>query len=269
MDLIAGPWVGEFGWELMSWQAHVRDKARRGKYEHITVLGPPGHAPLYSDFADVYVPVTLNGTKDCWRTEDVNRRDRLQVNGLVDRLINGNTHSLVPEGLVPIEAQYFLAFGDGRKVPPDKRFDVLVHVRQPINKRKSHAWHPVHAEMVIEKLVERGLTVAAIGTQAECPMGAIDRRNLPLDKLVDLMAATGVVIGPSSGPMHLASLCCTPHVVWTDKQWYSAIRGTNKKRYESFWNPFRTPCIVLEEGWQPNPDLIALKTEEALRRWRP
>jgi hypothetical protein len=264
MDLIAGPWVGEFGWELMSWQAYLRALVHQYKFEYATVFGPPGHDILYSDFADVYVPVVLNGVKDCWRLERADQREKFKLSLQINRLVKAGTMLVRPERFVPIFNQRFLALGDAQKVPPKDHFDVLVHVRKPINKRRGHAWSLPHAERVCERLLKRGFSVAAIGTEAECPEGVENRLNMPLEDLTNLIAAAGVVMGPSSGPMHLASLCRTRHLVWTDCHWYSAIKANNKTRYESVWNPFKTPCTVLEEGWQPNPDLIVMKTEEML-----
>jgi hypothetical protein len=56
-----------------------------------------------------------------------------------------------------------------------------------------------------------------------------------------LLANADIVIGPSSGPMHLASLCGAPHVTWTDK-------ASTKRRYLGGWNPHKTPCIVLDQS---------------------
>src|SRR5882762_9559877 len=44
-NLFAGPYVGEFGWELMQWQGFVR--ARRPYYEKVHVLTYPGRDYLY------------------------------------------------------------------------------------------------------------------------------------------------------------------------------------------------------------------------------
>jgi hypothetical protein len=68
--------------------------------------------------------------------------------------------------------------------------------------------------------------------------------------------------------MHLASLCRTPHVVWTDaKKW---ARGrTNRQKYETWWNPFGTPVHVIdEEGFDPAPETILDATLAALQRGR-
>ena len=34
--LIAGPWTGEFGWELFAWHAYIRALSR--KFEHTTII---------------------------------------------------------------------------------------------------------------------------------------------------------------------------------------------------------------------------------------
>ena len=47
--LIAGPWCGEFGWELMSWQGRIRELSR--SYDETIVCSDDGHQALYADFA--------------------------------------------------------------------------------------------------------------------------------------------------------------------------------------------------------------------------
>jgi len=46
-NLFAGPFAGEFGWELMQWQGFVR--ARRPDYDQVHVLTYPGRDYLYED----------------------------------------------------------------------------------------------------------------------------------------------------------------------------------------------------------------------------
>jgi ADP-heptose:LPS heptosyltransferase len=161
---------------------------------------------------------------------------------------------LQPGGLLPDNHQEFIRFGNPNHV---KGYDLLIHARKPIGKRKRHSYPIAYWEVIVHDLVRRGITVACIGTEAFMPPGAIDLRGLPLKYVVDLMAVCLVVAGPSSGPMHLASLCGARHVVWTDKSYYSAIRGGNRRRYEQVWNPLRTPCRVIDEyGWHPKPEVL-------------
>ncbi|GAG44278.1 unnamed protein product, partial [marine sediment metagenome] len=59
--IIAGPFVGEFGWELFSWQGYLRGKAKRG--QHVFVFCRRGNAYLYKDFAAAVVELDFESTQ--------------------------------------------------------------------------------------------------------------------------------------------------------------------------------------------------------------
>jgi ADP-heptose:LPS heptosyltransferase len=63
------------------------------------------------------------------------------------------------------------------------------------------------------------------------------------------MANSTVLVGPSSGPVHLASLCGLPHVTWSPKNATGIM--SNKDRYERIWNPLKTPVTFIEGSWNP------------------
>ena len=46
--LLAGPWVGEFGWELFAWQAYIRSLSRH--YDKTTIICRPTSHSIYTDF---------------------------------------------------------------------------------------------------------------------------------------------------------------------------------------------------------------------------
>ena len=48
--LIAGPWVGEFGWELFCWQGVVRKASK--DYDAICIIARPGKQAMYIDILD-------------------------------------------------------------------------------------------------------------------------------------------------------------------------------------------------------------------------
>jgi hypothetical protein len=105
-----------------------------------------------------------------------------------------------------------------------------------------------------------GLKVGCIGLTSatqELTGDFVEFRDRPLSQSLDLIASTRLVVGPSSGPMHLASLCGTAHLVWTDRARYA--RGlTNRIKYEHTWNPHGAQAIVLDEwGFQPTPEIVA------------
>jgi ADP-heptose:LPS heptosyltransferase len=98
------------------------------------------------------------------------------------------------------------------------------------------------------------LLVFSIGSQAGASHVSKtgDLRDIPMILLCQQMVHAKAVVGPSSGPMHLASFCGTPHVVWTTSEYRKAIKGTNKERYERIWNPLKTRCTVIDKWeWQP------------------
>jgi len=57
--LFAGPWVGEFGWELFCWHAYVRTLS---KFYDKTICVSGEHSRfLYEDFCDHYIDFTPDG----------------------------------------------------------------------------------------------------------------------------------------------------------------------------------------------------------------
>ena len=85
--------------------------------------------------------------------------------------------------------------------------------------------------------------------------GTQDARGLSLSELMDLIASSSIVIGQSSGVMHLASMCGTPHLVWGDNKTY--FNEHLEKRYKETWNPFNTPVTWIPcDNWNPEPEQI-------------
>jgi hypothetical protein len=258
--IIAGPWVGEFGWELMSWQGAIRKLAES---RSVIVCCQRGHGDLYRDFAHRIIEHDIDIRRpDCWRGTVV---DHTAFNLLIGELaVQGKL--LGPSGVIPIEVQKFIKYGTPDRTL-ENRFDVIIHARAPINDPK-RAWPPEKWEMLTEILMDHNLRMASIGTQAYYPKITADLRNIPLNETMDLMAGATMVIGPSSGPLHLASLCGTPHIVWTDNKFWSAARMNNRTRYEKAWNPLGTPCKVLDaSGWDPPVETVASLVLQGIKEW--
>jgi len=80
------------------------------------------------------------------------------------------------------------------------------------------------------------------------------------------MSNAKVIVGESSGPLHLASLCACPQVVITHAIKEDSLDGKrNRDRYETLWNPFRTPVTVLDRwGWNPKVGAVAEAVERYL-----
>jgi len=170
---------------------------------------------------------------------------------------------------VPLSQQKIIPFGDaerGRR--RGEVYSVVVHAR---NRQHSlpfgGANYPVDKwRVIIDALRSAGHSIASIGAPSasfHLP-DTEDLRGVPLERLFDIIAAARIAIGPSSGPMHLASLCKTPHVVWAGDRFQPVIKANNKTRYETLWNPFNTPAHVILEPvkgpvTEPNVILVAVQ----------
>ena len=92
-----------------------------------------------------------------------------------------------------------------------------------------------------------------------------DLRGADLERLCRVLSHSKVCVGTSSGALHLASLCKCKHVVITGREYQKAIKGTNKQRYQSMWNPFHTKCTVLDKhNWTPPYHKVAKVVAEYL-----
>jgi ADP-heptose:LPS heptosyltransferase len=146
----------------------------------------------------------------------------------------------------------FFPYGDMEAGP---KYDVVIHARSETRYRQLYKNWPV--ENYVKVLKQLGYPKAAcIGTSAYRIPRCDDLRGVPLKKLFNVMASAKVVMGPSSGPMHLAHLCGAPIVVWTGLEHQKAINGTNKDRYKKLWRAWDTPVRIVE-GWQPSPKAVA------------
>lgn len=257
--LIVGPWVGEFGWELLSWQGWVRVVAKN--YKHVVVSAPRGHEVLY-EMATVLIPHSLGGTKDCWRGLSL---DTFELSKVEKRLSAYKGDRLRPASYVHPDMQKFVRLGNAANVPVERQYDVLIHARRPIGKRSYHAWKAKDAAAVAKSL--GSLRVGCIGTSSEAYEvdEADDLRDYPLNTLCDLIAAARLVISPASGPALLSGLCGTPFLCWTDGGYRSAVKENDDRRVRDSWNPLKTPCRVLvKQDWKPDPGLLVKYAEEML-----
>jgi len=75
--LLAGPWVGEFGWELFCWQGYIRKLSKN--YNKTYIITRKGNEFLYEDFIDGYFnydPIK-NKILNAWNCDNI---DDVQIN---------------------------------------------------------------------------------------------------------------------------------------------------------------------------------------------
>jgi ADP-heptose:LPS heptosyltransferase len=116
------------------------------------------------------------------------------------------------------------------------------------------------AEKLAQMVQEEGLSAACYGGKDNLHMkDTVDLRGMPLDELCGVLAESGCAVGPSSGTIHLASLCGTPHV-----SWFGAPKNLHY-RYEKHWNPFDSPILFMPET-DPTPNQVFRAVMRQLER---
>ena len=257
--LIAGPWVGEFGWELFAWHGYVRALSR--KFKKTISISRPNSKHLYEDFSDCFYSHTpVGGIVDSFFMHHVdlskefkkvvieNNIDLQNATVLLPRRIGAPpfTHHTQPIkfGSYEIQPEYKI-FGSSNK----SKFDYIFHIRQRKTVRPEDNWD-INKWLRLRDLLDSN-KIACVGTKAESGHidGTTDLRDVSLQNLFDSMYNVKCVFGPSSGPMHLASLCNAPHVVWS--------ASSNQKRYEENWNPHGSKVLFLDKfDWHPSANYV-------------
>jgi hypothetical protein len=258
--LIIPPYVGEFGWELMNWQARVRSIVHQSSTADITLAIAPGHEPLYTDLtSNAHVRSVSASIAEV--PGQPNEDHRIDAHG--SRIDSDATkHSVVaamaqsgvdltdasilwPDyrgTLFPTEPphQIFVPLGGSR--PPSIDVLLVPRSRASADKRNQSQdwWNALAAQL-------RGCGLS------------VDTYSPPLENAIAQLKAARLAAGGSTGGLHLASLCGCPHVVWGPgraERWTN-IQMTNRQRYETIWNPLGTRVQYHELGWRPSIDQAA------------
>ena len=271
---VAGPWMGEFGWELFAWQGFLRyllqNKYMVDKSDvHIGYL--LGHKALYYDLANHEVEFKdVDGEKNMWMNTKV---DAKYYHGVWKKfgidITDKSKVIFIPPGNYMDKPQIFnklITSHNVLKYTSEGNSPIIVYHARDIYKFKKNKvnscanWPEEHCTEVVNRLKGMGYILVAIGTVDSSLhiKGTYDCRGHDLGKTINIITHAHLVIGPTSGPMHLASLCKTPHLVWA---------GWNKSydRYLKEWNPFSTKCHVIlgkgepwrkQEHWIPEVDTV-------------
>ena len=251
--------AAEFGWEAVIWQARVRHM--RSLASRLIVVTTEGREALYAQCGvDEFITHRVPMVRDVWRATKIHDahawvchcekvKQALHREGVSIRITAGVGYHKWPA--------VYVKYGEGT---PKGNYVALHarHRRVITPNARRHNWPQLAWDRVSRGLSAAGIRTIAVGLVDESllPDGAEDARGSALETTIGLLAGAVVVAGPSSGPIHLASLCGTPHVVWTHRGINACINATNRKRYEVLWNPHRTPCTVLDTPETTSPDYI-------------
>lgn len=240
----AGPWIGEFGWEILTWVPYLRKLSR--DYEKMIISTFPGVEALYTGF---HCELEFHPHSYPERVDDWVEYPDGEVH------LWPHDHHIKPIKQYKVDGEY-VRYGS----PIVQDAVVSFHARG-IQTAAFKNWS-VQKWGELAKEFPRAIS---IGSKNDLHVaGTKDARGMSLGSLMDLIASSSMVIGQSSGVMHLASMCCTPHLVWADNKTY--FNEPLQKRYEETWNPFGTPVTWVDcDNWDPEPGQIvaALKPKHS------
>jgi len=254
-NLFAGPYAGEFGYELMQWQGFVR--ARRRYYDQVHVLTYPGREYFYEG-CQVHVHNIDLKEAGYWygllrpaQARQMARAKAAEI-GLQDYDIFDTPLLCTQYHKRIFWRQEFRLFQE----PPlvDKPYDVAFHFRA-VRKAGPDAvknYPPSLADELADCCRAAGLTVACVGhpNYAYCARGCDDLRYVDLRQTVAAISSARLGVGEASGGMHLVNACAKPTVIWGDGD----FRIDPARR----WNPFRVPIyVVTDANWQPRPEEVS------------
>jgi hypothetical protein len=264
--LVAGPYMGEFGHELMEWQAWVRAQVPRHQEVHVITF--PGRDALYPG-CRVHtheVPLEKAGYRHGRFTPSELKsmaRARAEEWGLKDYDI------LTAQHLCTRYHQRFVLpakFDLLRKEPLEGRYrDVAFHFRwvKKEGPDQTRNYPPELCDRVVALCREIGYSVCCVGhpRYSYCPAGVEDLRSEDLEASIAAISSARLLAGELSGPMHLAQLCGVPILIWADGQW----RLDTCER----WNVFHVPTfIVANDTHRPEPGRVVEAVDRAVRDLR-
>ena len=248
-QLLAGHDTIEFGWIICSWIPAIRKYAQN--FDEVIIVCRTGHEYLYRDFATKFEYFDKEGRTGLypWTFRD---KPIKMPKKFIKKYPNAEVVVPCKKVLYKWPRKY-IEYG---KCVEESKYDLVIHARSEVKfDRKDRNW-PVRKYIKLLKELRNGkhFSVCSIGSKkgAGFVPGTEDKRGIPLEELCNILYSSTVCIGPSSGPLHLASLCKCKHVVWTDDKYQKAIKETNRYRYEELWNPFKADVKVIDKyGWNP------------------
>ena len=262
--LLAGPYVGEFGHELMDWQACIRSCVPR--YREVHVITYPGRALLYPDCKVHFhgIPPEKAGYKHGRFTPgelDAIARTKAAELGLRNYDMLGIRHTCSQYHRKYILTQKFELLV--RKPLEGPSCDVAFHFRR-IHKEGPDDSRNYPLEMCDELAslcLQEGLRVRCVGhpLYSHCPEGVEDCRSEDIATSAKMIGASRILAGELSGPMHLAQLCGTPILIWAPDQW--RIDNCNR------WNIFGIPTfVVANDTSRPSTEHVMKVLNDSLQR---
>ena len=208
--LVAGPYVGEFGHELMDWQPFVR--AQIARHQEVHVITYPGRDYLYPGCRVHYHDISLekagyrHGRFSPRQLEAMARKKAAEL-GLTDYDLMTALHictSFHQRFLLPAKFELL-----GQPPAAEQIRDLAFHFRQVKKEGPDQTRnYPLElCDRVVEFCRAQGLSFFCIGHPhfSYCPTGVEDRRSEDLAASVAAIHSARLLAGELSGPAILSA----------------------------------------------------------------
>lgn len=265
-NLLAGPYAGEFGFELMQWQGFVR--ARRAAYREVHVLTYPGRDYLYEGCRVHHHNIDLKSAGYWYGRFGPEEMRRMAEAKAAEIGLKG--YDIFNPSLLCTRYHKSIFWQQNFRLleePPvsEKPFDALFHFRsvQKAGPDQGKNYSPEMADELIQRCLDKGLAVGCYGhpAYAYCPRGCVDLRNADLRQSVAAISSARVAVGEASGGMHIANACGKPTIIWAEGQYHLS--------FALRWNPFRVPIYVVTTAtWRPTPEEVCRHIGQCLEDLR-
>ena len=292
--VLAGPWVGEFGWELFCYQGYLRKLREDNPHlKSFNVISKTGRGVLYDDFCDIYIEWDCPG-RSCtgalcmdWNGvfSLVPGGDPIQIQDVMARfkldkclwiptqkfIINYHASGPRYEEYMQIfrERQHFIQYG---KKSDAAAYDVVFHARSTDKFNTGHQnWPTEKYDELRSTLVNLRTASIGLSDQAYHVPNTDNLLDIPLDETANVLASSKCIVGSSSGPMHFASLCGCPQILISEC--VESGGKDNERRYKEDWNPLNTPVTLIkyedskkDNGWNPPVQSVAIELFKLLEK---
>lgn len=264
--LIAGPWLGEYGYELCKWVPYIRYKVWQDDFDHVIIICRSGHEYLYKDFAAKFYTDNTAGQTTEWLIDSKTPEVKQETIDKILQYYDNPQYTIIQpsKDIRKNEDVFYLMYGEIKNaIEP---IDILIHARSTDKYNTGYRnWPKSRWQEIIKKYPDyKFASIGSIDESIHIPK-TIDLRGITINKLCGYMKKARLLLSPSSGPAHLASLCGLPHIVWTDDKVHGVIgRHTNKDRYKHLWNPFNTLVSVIDTSWRPSVNDVLERMKSVL-----
>jgi len=268
--LLVAPYVGEIGWELLSWQGRVRWVFERKGFDRLVVLGAEGKSGFYADMPGEYQVVDLSSVPGS-AYEDRRVLQESQellspeaIQSIVEKMVVETVEKLQERGG---EVETLWPAYSGVPWPCDVRHQRFIRFHRETPDPLPSPW-----VVLVKRTRSFGATNWSEQAWAELEKRlrnqGINTSIFPCDSevAIEALSACDLAVGQSTAGLHVASLCGCPSLVWSVQAYLCAHSElTNQQRYETGWNPLGTPVQVYQFSQLPQPEEAAQQVIRALK----